>query len=118
MLFYFKKYIQETAPAITAGSLLGLACGAVAGVAGLHQMCTGYPGNMALDDCNSLEPFINPDSQRAAAVAGALAGSAIGFVTGAVVYPLYSGFVSACRQNIQQRQQIEAEQENLEIERP
>lgn len=118
MLFYFKKYLNNVAPAITAGSFLGFACGSVAGVVGLHQMCAGYSGSMALDACNSIEPLINPDSEKAACVAGAIAGSAIGFAAGAIVYPLYDGFIGWCKRDIERRINPEAVELEAQMVRP
>ena len=109
MLSYFKVYLDHIVEPTVIGASLGTVCGGVAGIVGLYQMCSGNDGTMALDLCSSIEPQIIPSSQKAAAIAGAVAGSLIGLTAGAVVYPICTGFVFWCKRDIERRSNRQSE---------
>ncbi len=78
-------------------------------------MCSGNDGSISLDLCSSQEPIIIPESRRAAAVTGAVAGAFVGFLAGSVVYPVYNGFIGWCRRDIEQRRQSEIYQQSEDV---
>lgn len=95
MNYYLKVYLKRAALGAGVLSVAGAACGAVAGIAGLNQMCSVEM--QASDMCErQLLPLIIPYAEKAAAVAGATMGAVTGAAIGALVYPAYTGFIGWC----------------------
>lgn len=82
MNFSFKEHLKNSIIGFSAAVPLGVVCGGVAAVVGANQfpMCNMIPK----EDLDII--------MTRAALAGAGFGGAVGFVAGAIIYPMYKNF--------------------------